>query len=176
MVRLLLERGANPNILGDLTISPNCTPLFAADCACARILLEHGADAAARDAVGQTALFYDTFLRSGEEAEEVERVKLLLQAGTPGDALSGNGSTALFYVKETESVRLLLDHGFNPNLLREDYYTTPPIARGVNREVAQLLQRAGADVNLRYLACEFLDNWHCLDRKSPPHPSDTACM
>lgn len=235
MVRLLLERGANPNVLGDLAISPNCTPLFAADCACARILLEHGADPAARDAIGQTALFYDTLLRSGEEAEEVERVKLLLQAGTPGDAVSGNGSTALFYVKEpesvrllleagapadarsgeyemlnalcqhhrnpqstkllleagadpnvtdeewgcgvcgwgtpVESVRLLLEHGFNPNLVREDdYYTTPPIARGVSLEVARLLQQAGADVNLRYLACEFLDHSHCLDRKLATTP------
>lgn len=235
MVRLLLERGANPNIRDNLTIYPDCTPLFEADCACARILLDHGADAAVRDAIGQTALFFDASMYGREaRAEEVERVKLLLQAGTPGDAVSRNGSTALFYVHETESVRLLLqagapadarageyemlnalcqhhwnpkstmllleagadpnvtdeewgcgvcgwdtpvesvrlllEHGFNPNLMREEFYTTPPIARVVSREVALLLQQAGADVNLRYLACEFIGNWHCLDRKLATTP------
>lgn len=108
MVRLLLEKGANP-MKRD---SNGLTALhFAAQSAQAdmvRIILESFADLNARDATGQTALFYAA--RSGKE----DIVKALLDASIDINCKDIWGKAVLHYVAENglDSIaELLLQYG-----------------------------------------------------------------
>lgn len=83
--------------------------------------------------------------RSGD----IERVRELLDGGTPVDAQDRYGQTALAFAAGAGSegiVRLLLERGADPNR-RESFYGTDPLGRSLDGEhfrVAALLVAAGA--------------------------------
>ena len=137
------------------------------------LLLEHGAEVAAPDAVGRTALHVAI------ENQNPEAVRLLVERGAPIDlfaaagmgdaervaslldedpsraqAAQPDGMTALFYAAwagDVRSVRLLLDAGAaaSPRVERLWACLTPLHAalQQRHREVAALLLEHGADVN-----------------------------
>jgi len=91
---------------------PKTTPLFAASfrghAEVVAVLLEHGADASAKDAYGYTALHRAALMG------HTEVVALLLENGAEVPAIDGAGMTALHRGSrwgQEEVVQLLLDHG-----------------------------------------------------------------
>jgi ankyrin repeat domain-containing protein 50 len=106
----------------------------------ARLLLERGADVAAKDGCGQTALLRAA--RGGREAV----VQLLLEKGADIDADDGYGRTALDWSARNGSeavVRLLLERGANCGAA-----LSWAASRG-NKGIVQLLLEKGADVNAK---------------------------
>jgi ankyrin repeat protein len=137
------------------------------------LLLEHGADVAAQDAVGRTALHVaienqlpgamlllldrgapiDVFAAAG--MGDAERVaSFLAEDPSQARAAQGDGMTTLFYAAwagDAQSVRLLLDAGadVSPRVKRLWACLTPLHAalQQRHREVATLLLEHDADVN-----------------------------
>jgi ankyrin repeat protein len=110
------------------------------DCeACARLLLEHGADAKAKTDAGLTALHYAAF--KGNRA----MVNLLLKSGAAVNAVDDRGFTPLMMAansrnKNPEVVRLLLDRGAEMNAKDERGRTAADWARiGARAEIVGML-------------------------------------
>jgi ankyrin repeat protein len=122
LVRVLLERGADPNARlsapliervhnnGDAALGAGATPLMRAakkgDIAVMRVLVDHGADVNATMKNGATALMfvsgrgglgrfgvYD--LKKATDADFIEGAKLCLQHGANVNAVDGAGQTAM---------------------------------------------------------------------------------
>ena len=110
----------------------------------AKLLLEQGADVAAADNDGDTALSFAA--RGGHEAV----AQLLLQHGADATAANNDGTTALMYAAEGghEAVaQLLLQHGADVAAAMHDGLTALMCAAGGGHEaVAELLLQHGADV------------------------------
>ncbi|TIA88768.1 hypothetical protein E3P99_02405 [Wallemia hederae] len=100
LLRYLIQKGGNVNIVDD----DNETPLFVAeDADIARLLVEHGADAAHRNSQGQTAL---ERLIEDDEHEEVQEYLRVVGPAPAEVSADNNDSTAL---EETETGRQIAE-------------------------------------------------------------------
>jgi ankyrin repeat protein len=80
MVTMLLEKGANPNILNDKGICPLAAGLKKGMAAMGKLLIDHGADVNAKDDAGWPLLYYA--IKTGDAA----LVKQMLDKGAVPDA------------------------------------------------------------------------------------------
>ena len=136
-IKLLLDRGANPNarikadtelhqgMLATWLKEAGATPLLRAalcgDLTTVRLLLAHGADPKMATDDHTTPLmaasgvgWADGFLHEYSEAETLELIKLLLDLGNPVNAANDEGITALHgaaYKGANKAVQLLVDRG-----------------------------------------------------------------
>lgn len=161
MVRTLLAHGANPNarlsspILvrvhdrGDRNLGEGATPLMRAarkgDVDIMRLLVEHGSDVNLATADGSTALLYAAGLggagrftafeaRQATEADRLEALGLLLDAGATVDTVNAAGQSALHLAaaeRGTEAARLLVAQGARLDLEDAQGRTALDIAMGV---------------------------------------------
>lgn len=175
-VRLLLEREANPNLVGGRYGCALQAACFNGDLLCAQLLLYHRANptfVGGREGSVLAAACYSKDIRivkllldSGADANSayalqnacrtgrIDIVRLLLERGADPN-LSGDGesSSPLQLASEwhnTELVNLLIDSGADPNLcqsFRGTALQAAALAYG-SVDVAQLLIDRGADVNI----------------------------
>lgn len=111
------------------------------------LLLEHGADANARDADGDSPLF--VALRSGLESA-YDIVGLLVDHGADANARGSGNTTALTIAVaagDEELVETLLDHGADANQAGAGGYSPLAVAESQKLDdIAALLIRYGASV------------------------------
>jgi ankyrin repeat protein len=160
VVRLLLDKGANPNaplqrpaygkhhdLFGDPFMGEGTTPLMraarAGDVQAMRILLAHGANAAARRKDLSTALHVaaagrrdnlPTGPRTIPGASEVEAIEVLVAAGLDVDAFNANGQTALHAAAQRgfdAGVKTLAELGATLDLRDKQRRTPLDLALGV---------------------------------------------
>jgi ankyrin repeat protein len=144
IVKLLLERGANPNLqllfkpanLTGPTNTRGATPLIRAanngDVEVVKLLLEHGADATVYMADRQTPIHAVISGRS-PEPQALELIKLLHDAGTDVNVVALvnhpeeiRGGTALHYAvrkRQKEVMKLLASYGIDLNATDQDGLT-----------------------------------------------------
>jgi ankyrin repeat protein len=144
IVRLLLERGANPNMqlffrpanVRGSTNTRGATPLIRAannnDLEVVRLLLAHGADATVYMADRQTPIHAALAGRAGEK-DALELIRVLHDAGTDVNVVAlvhhieeVRGGSALHYAvrkRYKEVVRLLAAYGIDMNLKDQDGLT-----------------------------------------------------
>ena len=156
VVKLLLDRGADPN---ELTIT---TPLHVAaeygHPGVVKVLLAEGAEPNILNKEGKTPLIYPAFMCN----EDV--IKHLLDGGADANIATRNGMTALqlaiagkskyicpncpIWPKITLVVELLLNRGADPNLANQTGETPLHFAASIgNSEVVQCLLDRGAEPN-----------------------------
>lgn len=135
IVRVLLERGANPR-----PKNPEDSPLLYASADCTRILIEAGADVNARGTV-------DTPLQNAASKGDIERLKLLVEHGADVKAVDGSGKSAL-HSAIGECAGFLIEHGAEVNLRDADGKTPLHVAVGQETtDTMKVLVEHGADVN-----------------------------
>lgn len=145
-VRLLMERGANPNAVDYMFRD---TPIIGASAGVTEELLEHGADINAVDANQDTALTCAAF--NGE----TDVVRILLEHGANIDAADQDKRTALLdgvYKGSPDLVRLLLEHGADTEARDSKGDTALLMAAGdyhISSEMVRLLLEHGAKVNAK---------------------------
>ncbi|HUQ51576.1 MAG TPA: ankyrin repeat domain-containing protein, partial [Gammaproteobacteria bacterium] len=144
IVKLLLERGANPNMqlffrpanVNGATNTRGSTPLIRAaannDLEVVKLLLEHGADATVYMADRQTPIHAALAGRANEK-DALELIKVLHDAGTDVNVVAlivhiqeVRGGSALHYAvrkRYKEVIRLLASYGADMNLKDQDGLT-----------------------------------------------------
>jgi ankyrin repeat protein len=144
LVRLLLERGANPNMqlffrpanVRGATNTRGSTPLIRAannnDLEVVQLLLEHGADATVYMADRQTPI-HAVLAGRASEKDALELIKILHDAGTDVNVVAlivhieeVRGGSALHYAvrkRYKEVIRLLASYGIDMNLKDQDGLT-----------------------------------------------------
>lgn len=149
-VSLLLARGANKTVQNGAlrTAFEIALEEYEPDLGVLSALIEAGVSAEEIDTLdenGQTSLMH--FAQSGQ----VERGKLLLEAGADLDVTDGFGSTALAYAakgSKPEFVQMLLDAGADIHAVSSRGRTALMEAAGYARvQHIELFLKAGADVN-----------------------------
>jgi len=171
-MKLLLERGATVNV----TNAEGATPLMRAahDYNKVRLLIERGAEVNGRSALGNTAL-----MLAARPVNSHRAVKLLLERGADAKATNNWGATTLMSAAaggDLESVRLLIQHGANPNALPMADPVSfvfngarSPLMWATYRDdipMIKTLITAGADINAEGLLGTPLEQaaWHdCTD-------------
>ena len=125
-------------------ISNATTPLMSAarqgNIEVLKALLARGADPAALNADGNSALWFACY------ANSEDCVAALIAAGAPLDSQNVNGATALIYCAsagKTAMVRQLLDAGATPGLMTMDDFTALELA--ANLECMRMLKAAAKD-------------------------------
>ena len=145
VVKLLLDKGADPNKAGRLLGTPLHVGAKGGYRDVVQLLLDRGADLESKDKWEQTPLHKAVI----EGHKHV--VQLFLDRGADPNMADENGSTPL-HNAEGEScrdvVQLLLDNGADPNRIDKDGNTPLQLAaeRGL-KDVVQLLLERGADPN-----------------------------
>ena len=144
IVKLLLERGANPNMqlffrpanLSGATNTRGSTPLIRAvnngDLEVVRLLLDHGADATLSMADRQTPI-HAAIAGRAPEPQVLELIRLLQNAGTDvnvvalvNHGLEIRGGTALHYAvrkRQRQVIKLLASFGIDMNAADQDGLT-----------------------------------------------------
>ena len=177
LVRLLLARGApvNAQIVLPKHQFDGATALMNAATANnltnVKILLEHGADPFLKNGSGFTALSLaemfgkrtanhlrkgmakspatsDLGLHDAARGGLIERVRALLDQGTPADAQDDMGRTALHHaaiLRNDKVVRLLLDRGASVDA--RDKRGNTPLTVAFTRDAVEAMLAAGADPN-----------------------------
>jgi len=142
---LLLEKGADAKVelaMNELRIPALILAVKCGDAALVAKLMERGADPAANDNYGNTALTQAAY--QGSEAI----IKVLLAKGVSPDQPDGQHRTALLWAIKTANVslvKLLLQHGANPNLADDGGLTPMKAARSRDdQEIIAVLRKAGA--------------------------------
>ena len=103
IVRLLLKRGADPNIPDDR----GQMPLMSASLEVARLLLDAGAKVRARDNDGETALM--------NSADDAAKIRLLVARGAQVKARDNEGRSALLSCHNSAALKTLLAYGADIN-------------------------------------------------------------
>jgi ankyrin repeat protein len=133
VVKILLERGADPNqpytkkipprqAQGDINVPPGATPLYratrATDLAAIRMLIEKGANPNVGVKDGSTPLMAasgfgarrgndEDIVEKAGKADPLEAVKMFVAAGAKVNAVNDSGNTALHYAALTGSARIV---------------------------------------------------------------------
>ena len=177
IVRLLLEHGADPNVKDDESgqlplhsaveeaacasqpvagchFSGNADYLSANALATIELLLQSGADAAARDTDGQSALFsYLVMIEAVGSSADARIVRLLLEHGTKFAAWNDTDAFVMVFAMLTragpEVIRLLLEYGAGDVAELGGYETLLHMAAGFTAgpQVFSVLLDKGYDVN-----------------------------
>ncbi|XP_054239327.1 kinase D-interacting substrate of 220 kDa isoform X5 [Indicator indicator] len=147
VAKLLLEKGANPNITGmQYSVYPIIWAAGRGHADIVHLLLQHGAKVNCSDKYGTTPLVWAS--RKGH----LECVKYLLQMGADVDQEGANSMTALIVAVKggyTDSVKEILKRNPNVNLTDKDGNTALMIAsKEGHTEIVQDLLDAGTYVNI----------------------------
>ncbi|XP_039571520.1 kinase D-interacting substrate of 220 kDa [Passer montanus] len=147
VAKLLLEKGANPNITGmQYSVYPIIWAAGRGHSDIVHLLLQHGAKVNCSDKYGTTPLVWAA--RKGH----LECVKYLLQMGADVDQEGANSMTALIVAVKggyTDSVKEILKRNPNVNLTDKDGNTALMIAsKEGHTEIVQDLLDAGTYVNI----------------------------
>jgi ankyrin repeat protein len=137
--RRLLEGGADPNLRAEWGDPALFVAVEQGDLSMVSLLLGHGADATARDAVGASVLH--------ARPRHPELMLTLLRAGAPVNARDEEGVTALYLsVDDPVLVKMLLDHGADPNLATNNHETPLSFCAAWGYEAsAEILLEGGAN-------------------------------
>jgi ankyrin repeat protein len=109
-VKLLLERGADPNAYDDDSDNVLINAAVYASADCMKLLLDKKANPNLKNKAGQTALMYCT--------HEMDKMKLLLQYGADINAKSKTNNTPLLIAcvgsGQYENIKFLIENGADP--------------------------------------------------------------
>ncbi|WP_161493781.1 ankyrin repeat domain-containing protein [Nitrosospira lacus] len=146
IVKILLARGADPNLADNVGQTPLILASASRNIDIVRALLDKGADANARDAKGSTALMG----ASRAETDAVELLRALLEKHADVNAKDNNGLTALMLAAANgpvQNVGTLLDAGADLHAKDAEGSTALMLAVSYGRvEIVQTLLRRGAKV------------------------------
>lgn len=134
--RLLLERGADPNLRDN---DGACALHHAHNRLEVELLLAHGADMTLRDSHGRTPL--QTVL----EERRYEAARSLLEHGADCRISDFDGKTALHLACSKQTVDLLLQHGADANA--RDNWGRTPLMGCDTQKICKALIEAGANPN-----------------------------
>jgi uncharacterized protein len=178
LIRILLDRGANPNqqlltptlprahTPGESTLAEGSTPLMRAakngDAAAMRLLLAHGADPSLAQKNRTTALMLAAGLGRGQgvfakdyatEKELLEAVQVLVERGVDVNAANDRGQTAMhFAVRASDDiVRYLAAHGARLDVKDKQGHTPVDVAMGMG-----VRGRAGGPVEVRQATADLV--------------------
>ena len=163
VAQLLLEHGGDVNTRRKDGWTPLHVASYFGDVEIVRLLLDHGADpeANAEGDMGEKPLHKVSYGKYRSQEDGVRVAQLLLEHGGDVNTRRKDGWTPLHlasYFGDAEIVRLLLDHGADPEANAEGDMGEKPLHKvsyGKYRSqedgvrVAQLLLEHGADVNTR---------------------------
>ena len=155
-VRLLLDNGADINLVDDDGTTPLITVCWDSHVDAARLLLDNGADVNRANKKGTTPLFIAC------QEGYVNVARLLLDNGADVDWATEDGFTPLHAASQkcyVDVARLLLDNDADVNRANKKLGTTPLFLACENGyvDVARLLLDNGADVIAPHRYCFLFD-------------------
>lgn len=138
-IKLLLDAKADPNAANDLGVTPL---MLCRESKSMELLIKGGANVDAIDKAKKTALIHGA---SGYGSDAHLKIKVLLNAKANPDIGDNEGKTALMYAvrsdTDVKSVKLLVDHGANLDLLDDK---DQPATAHASPDNLMLLISAGA--------------------------------
>jgi ankyrin repeat protein len=136
IVRLLVENGANVNVVVHKYITPLFNAAGSGNLEMVRLLVDLGADVNHLEDGGtvlHNACAYCAY-------DRIEVVKFLLQKGADPDLLDDEGRTPLFFCIEKnclECVQVLISHGASTDITDKNGVNTKSLARQVYEQVVK---------------------------------------
>ncbi len=142
LIRVLLENGAEPDMVDLNDATAMIYALIRGDTESAEILIEFGSDVNWLGSMNQNAL------KTAALHGNTEAVAMLISVGAKLDIINENGMSALVIASvkgHTEVARLLIKAGADVAVRTNDGFSALDIAEGVkNEELIKLLKEAGA--------------------------------
>ena len=148
IVKILLENGANPNILKNNNESPLHYAAMYGHAQAVSLLIKHGADVNAKGGYKRTALIY-----AASSSSSLEIVKILLKAKANVKLKNEGGENALFELisnqkSNTKIAELLIARGINIHAESKHHGTALHWAAFCGKKnIVELLIKRGAKVN-----------------------------
>lgn len=147
-IKAFLKEGANPNYR-DVAGSSYTALMYAAhagNCPIARLLLDNKADV---NLLSEDLPHNQTALMLAAGSGSVAMLKLLLSQGAAVNLRNNDGETALMFVVNSASARILIDHGAYVNAKTEEFADTVLMRAvgGGNTAVVRTLLSHGAYIN-----------------------------